>query len=167
VFTLTSGEPISQKLSLLLRFFLRSSVNRSVFIWTLSNVTPGQLVSSISFAASGSNWNAANTIIFGLGTRVCASLIASSTCLCSSGECSGPNEITVRNTSEVPPLGGFRGAVSASAWSHLVPENGSTLVKLITCLFLPLIPERKSSSLHSDCLSVSPVLAMAVLTPSP
>ena len=37
-----SGWPMSQKLSLLARFFFRSSVSRSAFICTLSSVTPGQ-----------------------------------------------------------------------------------------------------------------------------
>ncbi len=32
-------------------------------------------------------------MIFGFGTRVCASSKASATCLCSSGACIGPNEI--------------------------------------------------------------------------
>ena len=50
----TSGWPTSQKLSLLARFLLRSSVSRSAFIWALSNVTPGQLVSSMYLDASGS-----------------------------------------------------------------------------------------------------------------
>ncbi len=34
------------------------------------------------FAAPGSNWNAAKTMILGLGTSFCASLMASSTCRC-------------------------------------------------------------------------------------
>lgn len=45
---------MSQKLSLLDRFFLRSSVSRSAFTRALSNVTPGHFVSSMFFDASGS-----------------------------------------------------------------------------------------------------------------
>ena len=46
---------MSQKLSLLVRFFFKSSVSKSAFICALSVVTPGQFNSSMSFAASGSN----------------------------------------------------------------------------------------------------------------
>ena len=48
-----------------MRFFLRSSVSRSAFIWALRSVTPGQLVSSMSLAASGSNWKAAKMTSLG------------------------------------------------------------------------------------------------------
>ena len=87
---------MSQNDSLLARFFFRSSVSRSAFICALSRVTPGQLVSSMSLAASGSNWKAAKTISFGLGTSVCASSMAWATWRCSSGACSGPKETTMR-----------------------------------------------------------------------
>ena len=53
--------------------------------------------SSMSLAASGSNWNAANRSMVGRGLSVRASSHASSTCRCSSGACSGPNEITTRS----------------------------------------------------------------------
>jgi hypothetical protein len=70
---------MSQKDSLLARFFLRSSVSSSAFICALRRVTPGHFVSSMSLAASGSNWKAAKTMSLGLGTRVCASSMACST----------------------------------------------------------------------------------------
>ena len=53
---------MSQKLSLLARLRFRSSVSRSAFICAFSRVIPGQLVSSMSLAASGSNWKAAKTM---------------------------------------------------------------------------------------------------------
>ena len=46
---------MSQKLSLLVRFFFKSSVSKSAFICALNSVTPGIFVSSMSLAASGSN----------------------------------------------------------------------------------------------------------------
>jgi len=52
--------------------------------------------SSMSLAASGSNWKAANTSSAGFGASEPASCQALSTCFCSSGACSGPKEITTR-----------------------------------------------------------------------
>ena len=141
----TSGWPMSQKLSLLARFFFKSSVSRSVFIWTLSRVTPGHFVSSMSLAASGSNWKAAKIISFGLGTSFCASSMAKATCFCSSGACSGPKETTAR--SACPDWDSFTqsaprsfGRVSVSACNQRVPASGSTLEKRMCWPFLPLMP---------------------------
>src|SRR5229473_5388602 len=77
----TSGRPTSQKDWLLERFFLRSSVRRSAFIWAVRKVMPvfSLVRSSMSLAASGSNWKAAKTRISGLGWRVRASSQAIST----------------------------------------------------------------------------------------
>ena len=71
----TSGRPTSQKDWLLVRFFFRSSVRRSAFIWAVRKVMPvfSLVSSSMSLAASGSNWKAAKTRISGLGWRVRAS----------------------------------------------------------------------------------------------
>jgi hypothetical protein len=64
---------------LLERAFLRSSVKRSVFIWTFKSVTPGHLVSSMSLAASGSNWNEAKITTVGAGRNCPASSKARAT----------------------------------------------------------------------------------------
>src|SRR5208283_2174952 len=150
----TSGWPISQKLSLLLRFFFRSSVKRSAFICALSSVTPGQFVSSMSFAASSSNWKAQNKTIWVLGFKCSASSNASSTVRCSSGACSGPKHT---NT-----LFGLSSLVSASACKYRVPLSVSTLVNSINLPPLALTPARSNSSFHSLCLNVSPLRATDV-----
>jgi hypothetical protein len=67
------GWPTSQKLSLEERFFFKSSVRRSVFIWTFTSVTWGHLVSSMSFAASGSKWKEQNRTRLGRETGRSAS----------------------------------------------------------------------------------------------
>src|SRR2546423_106699 len=67
---------MSQKLWLLTRALRRSSVRRSVFICARRSVTPGHLVSSISFWASGSNVNAANTMNFDAERTCNAQLVA-------------------------------------------------------------------------------------------
>jgi len=157
----TSGWPTSQKLSLLDRFFFKSSVNRSAFIWALSVVTPGQFNSSMSLAASGSNWIAAKTINLGLGTSFRASSMANSICRCSNGACSGPKETTTRRRSVAAPSRTFMapsslGLVSASACNQRVPESGSTRENRIICPPLPRIPARSSSLRHSSCRTVSP-----------
>ena len=114
---------MSQNDSLLERFFLRSSVSKSLFISTCNVFTPGQFNSSISLTASGSNCIAAKIIIFGFGTKDCASSIASATCRRSNGAYSGPKEIIT--------LLGSDSFVIASACIHLVAGCDSTPVNSI------------------------------------
>src|SRR3990172_10913154 len=158
---------MSQKLSLLLRFFFRSSVNRSAFIWALSRVTPGQFVSSMSFAASSSNWKAQNKTICGLGFRWAASSNASSTVRCSNGACSGPKQTNTLCTFSPPPEGSGVGFVSVSACKYRVPLNGSTLVNSISLPPFALTPARSSSSRQLLWRRVSPLRATDVSAVSP
>ncbi len=73
--------------------------------------------SSMSLAASGSKWNAANSRISGRGVSVRASSQAASTGRCSSGACSGPNDTAT--------VLGCLSVVSPSAFRHRVAPSGS------------------------------------------
>ena len=168
---------MSQKLSLLLRLFFKSSVSMSAFIWALSRVTPGQLVSSMSLAASSSNWKAQNKTMCGLGFRWAASSNASSTVRCSNGACSGPKQTNTRfvsspwpspagTSSPLPPPAGDT-FVSASACKYRVPLNGSTRVNSISLPPFALTPARSSSSRQLLWRRVSPLRATDVSAVSP
>ena len=114
---------MSQKLSLLARLRFRSSVSKSAFICALSSVRPGQLVSSMSLEASGSNWKAANTTTL----RPAAPAFAlpgwpTPPAVAPSGECSGPKDTTMRCDCRAGPSSRMRSAPSSlgrdspSAW---------------------------------------------------
>ena len=87
---------MSQKDSLLARFFFRSSVSRSAFICALSSVTPGQFGLVNVLGRLGVELEGGEDDQLGPGHQVCASSRASSTWRCSSGACSGPKETTTR-----------------------------------------------------------------------
>ena len=126
---------MSQKLSLLERFFFRSSVSRSVFICALSSVTPGHVVSSMSLAASGSNWKAAKTIDLGLGDERLRFF---------QRKFHLPlfQRRKLRPEGDDDPLRFCPLSVSASACSQRVPGSGSTRVNSIFWPPLPRMPVR-------------------------
>ena len=129
-------------------------MSRSAFIWAVRKVMPvfSLVIPSMSLAASGSNSNAANTRMAGLGLSVRASSQASSTWRCSSRLCSGPKEITTRS--------GLTPFVSASACSQRVPASGSTREKSMCWPPFPRRPVFSNSSRHSVWRSVGPERAM-------
>ena len=116
--------------------------------------------SSMSLAASSSNWKAQKSNISGL--RLLASCQAFSTLRCSKGACSGP-KTTKTFLGVASPLALLSvGLVSASAWIYLAPASGSTRVNSMRFPPLARTPDFSNSSRHSAWRLVSPLRAMEV-----
>ena len=142
-------------------------------MYTGSRSTPGQRISEISFAASGSRAKAANNTFFGFGTKRCASSRARATCRLSSGANSGPKETTTRSGSangesvgsaasspaSVSTGSASAATVSPSAWSQEWPGNGSSRPNRRRWPFVPRTPVRSSSSSHCPRRPVAPLRA--------